>query len=257
MLIDMNIVHYDLKGNNIMINYSNNLPLILDFGLSIKVDEIKKDMLSKFFYVYAPEYSPWSLEIHYLSFILKVNENPSIKDLEHMVENYIDNTTNPIGILFSESFVTKFKRKCLKQLIKYKNMGKLNSIEYILKFWKTWDNFSLSIIFLNIFYYMYGKKGFPFPQPFLKIILEILLLNIHPDPEKRLTVENTSLIFNEKLLNFVQNLNNFKYILNLNKDFVKNKEEFKKRKDVQQTLMDTMTKKNKRMQAIELLKKQI
>jgi serine/threonine protein kinase len=245
MLIDMEIVHYDLKGNNIMVNYSNNLPLILDFGLSIKVDEIKKDMLDKFFYVYAPEYSPWALEIHYLSFLLKVNNNPSLKDLEYMVENYVDNATNPIGILFPESFVKTFKKNCLNQLIKYKNMGTSDSIVYILKFWNTWDNFSLSIIFLNIFYYIYGKKNIP-KQEFIKIILEILLMNVHPNPEMRLTVEKTSLLFNEKLLNFVQNLDNFKFISNLNKDFVKNKEEFKKRKKIHQTLMNTMTKKNKR-----------
>ena len=125
-------------------------------------------------------------------------------------------------------------------------MGSISSIEYILKFWNTWDNFSLSIIFLNIFYYIYGKKKIPKQQEFIKILLEILLINVHPNPEMRLSIKNTALIFNEKLLNFVQNLSNFKYISNLNKDFVKNKEEFKKRKMVQQTLMDTMTKKNKR-----------
>jgi len=245
MLISMKIVHYDLKGNNIMINFLNNLPLILDFGLSIKMDELKMDMLGKFFYVYAPEYSPWALEIHYLSFILKVNKNPSIKDLEDMVENYIESTTNPIGILFSESFVTNFKKSCLKQLIKYKNMGSQNSINYILKFWNTWDNFSLSIIFLNIFYYIYGKSKIP-KQNFIKIILEILILNVHPNPEKRLSIQNTSLEFNEKLLNFVQNLNNFKYISNLNKDFVKNKDEFKRRKKDHQTILDTITKKKQK-----------
>ena len=67
MLLSMNIVHYDLKGNNIMFNEINKLPLILDFGLSIKMDELKADNLEKFFYIYAPEYTPWCLEIHYLS----------------------------------------------------------------------------------------------------------------------------------------------------------------------------------------------
>ena len=59
--------------------------------------------------------------------------------------------------------------------------------------------------------------------------METLLLNLHPDPERRLSVEETSLQFNEKLLEFVQNLTNFKYISNLNKDFVKNKKMVKER----------------------------
>ena len=96
MLINMNIVHYDLKGNNIMVNRVNKLPLILDFGLSIKVDKLKSDILDKFFYTYAPEYAPWCLEIHYISYLLKVNSNPSKNDLEKMVERYVENDTNPI-----------------------------------------------------------------------------------------------------------------------------------------------------------------
>ena len=58
MLLELKIVHYDLKGNNIMFNQVNKLPLILDFGLSIKIDLLKTDTISKFFYVYAPEYVP-------------------------------------------------------------------------------------------------------------------------------------------------------------------------------------------------------
>jgi len=245
MLTELKIVHYDLKGNNIMINNVNNLPLVLDFGLSINMDELKIDLLDKFFYVYAPEYSPWALEIHYISFLLKINREPSMKDLETMVDRYIENETNPIGILFSDNFVERFKKLSLNQLIKYKNMGYTDSITYILSHWKTWDNFSLSVIYLNIFYYIYGKKKIP-KQDFIKIILEILLLNVHPNPEMRLSIRETVLIFNDKLMNFVQNLNNFKFIMNLNRDFVENKDEFKKRRNIQQTLMNTMTKKNKK-----------
>ena len=245
MLVEMKIVHYDLKGNNIMINNVNNLPLVLDFGLSISMNELKIDLLNKFFYVYAPEYSPWALEIHYLSFLLNVNREPSIRDLESMVDRYIENETNPVGILFSDSFVEKFKRLCLRQLKKYQAMGFTDSVTYILTQWRTWDNFSLSVIYLNIFYYIYGKKKIP-KQDFIKIILEILLLNVHPNPEMRLSIRETVLVFNDKLMNFVQNLSNFKFIMNLNKDFVENKNEFKKRRNIQQTVMDTMTKKNKR-----------
>lgn len=244
MLISMNIVHYDLKGNNIMFNEINKLPLILDFGLSIKMDELKVDYLEKFFYIYAPEYTPWCLEINYLSFLLKVNKDPSVVDLENMVDRMIDNETHPINILFSNSFINKYKSLCLKQLKKYKVMGSLDAISYILSTWKTWDNYSLSIIYMSFFYYIYSSKV-P-KQDFIKIILETLLLNLHPDPERRLSVKETSLQFNEKLLDFVKNLKNFKYISNLNKDFVKNKKMVKQRAKSYNEKMDTMTKKNRK-----------
>ena len=244
MLTSMNIVHYDLKGNNIMFNEINKLPLILDFGLSIKMDELKADNMDKFFYIYAPDYSPWPLEVHYISFLLKVNKDPSMSDLENMVSEFVDNDTSPINILFSQDFIDKYKTLCMNQLKKYKAMGSIDAISYILTTWKTWDNYSLSIIYMSFFYYIYSSKV-P-KQDFIKIILETLLLNLHPDPERRLSVEETSLQINEKLLEFVQNLTNFKYISNLNKDFVKNKKMVKERAKSYNKKMDTKTKKNRK-----------
>tara|TARA_B110000967_G_C18873431_1_gene556797 strand:+ start:848 stop:2011 length:1164 start_codon:yes stop_codon:yes gene_type:complete len=242
-LAEMKIVHYDLKGNNIMFNLVNKLPLVLDFGLSIDMTAVNSSNIDKYFYVYAPEYAPWCLEIHYLSFLLKVSSNPTDKDLIDMVDKYIDNDTNPVGMLFSNTFVDKFKKSCLIQLRKYKAMDKKDCISYILEQWKTWDNFSLSVIYLSFFYYIYSFKYKK--QEFVKIMLEVLLLNIHPNPEKRLSINDTSLIFNNKLLNFVQNVKNVKFISKLNKDFVKNKEGIIDRMNKRKKIMDTQTKKNK------------
>ena len=89
---------------------------------------------------------------------MKVNNNPSISDLENMVNNYVDNDTHPVDILFSEGFKTKYKRLCLNQLKKYKSMGATDSIAYILTCWNTWDNYSLSIIYMSFFYYIYSSK---------------------------------------------------------------------------------------------------
>lgn len=227
MLLELKIVHYDLKGNNIMFNEVNKLPLILDFGLSIKIDLLKTDTISKYFYVYAPEYVPWSLEIHYLCFLVKENANPTMKDLESMINRFIFNDTHPVNILFSNKFIQKYKQLCMLQLMRYKEMGPVDSISYILSFWHTWDNYALSMIYMSFFYYIYSDK-IP-KQEFIKILLETLLMNIHPNPEKRLTVQETSLKFNEKLLDFVSNMKNFKFISNLNKDFVENKDEVKNR----------------------------
>ena len=74
ILVDLNIVHYDLKGNNIMFDNSNQLPLILDFGLSIKIDEIKKENLTKHFYTYAQNIHHGHWDTLY-KFLLKVNSN--------------------------------------------------------------------------------------------------------------------------------------------------------------------------------------
>ena len=144
-----------------------------------------------------------------------------------MVNRFIDNDTHPIAILFSDKFIKDYKNLCMKQLEKYQTMGTIDAISYILTCWNTWDNYSLSILYLSFFYYIYSSKV-P-KQDFIKIMLETLLLNIHPNPSMRLSVQETSFKFNESLLNFVNNIKNFKYITNLNKDFVENKKKFENR----------------------------
>ena len=40
----------------------------------------------------------------YFIFLLKVNKDPSMSDLENMVSEFVDNDTSPINILFSLGF---------------------------------------------------------------------------------------------------------------------------------------------------------
>ena len=60
------IVHFDIKGDNILFNYDSEQPIIIDFGLSMDVTklEIKADILKKYFYIYAPDYYVWPLEVY-------------------------------------------------------------------------------------------------------------------------------------------------------------------------------------------------
>lgn len=224
IMVNLKIVHYDLKGNNIMFDSSNQLPLILDFGLSIKMDEIEKENLTKHFYTYAPEYSPWALELHYINFLLKVNPNPSNKDLEEMASRFVNSKTNPVSTVFSKEFSDKFEKTCLNQLKKYNKIPTLEKkLKRLYKYYDTWDNYALSIIYITIFHFIYPsfKKN-----NFIEIMVEILLQNIHPDPEKRLKVKETVIVFNEKLLNFVNNVENYRFIKNINSDFIENKTNF-------------------------------
>ena len=240
IMVNLNIVHYDLKGNNIMFDSSNQLPLILDFGLSIKMDEIKKENLTKHFYTYAPEYSPWALELHYINFLLKVNPNPTNKDLEEMASRFVNSETNPVSIVFSREFIDKFEKSCLNQLKKYNRIPTLEKkLKTLYKYYDTWDNYALSVIYITIFHFIYPsfKKN-----NFIEIMVEILLQNIHPDPEKRLKVKETVNIFNEKLLHFVNNVENYRFIKNINSDFIENKSNFKSKAKKFNNAIETVSK---------------
>ena len=80
-LIFSNVVHFDLKGPNIIFDKKLNLPIIIDFGLSFNVNDLNSQNLFNYFYVYAPQYYIWPLEVHYLNFLLHINAEPNDKDL--------------------------------------------------------------------------------------------------------------------------------------------------------------------------------
>ena len=126
MLIEKQILHYDLKGTNILFDMEKETPILIDFGLSVQISNIDFDdnlqtlmnNLKNIFYVYAPEYSIWSLEIHYLSYILHKNKEPTVMELTDIAEKYVMEN-KALNKNFSPWFLKKYKEKCIKQLKKY------------------------------------------------------------------------------------------------------------------------------------------
>jgi len=197
MLIDKKIVHYDIKGDNILFNERMKLPSIIDFGLSLNMEKINIQNLSNYFYVFAPEYYIWPLEIHYLSFIVKKKRDPTIIDLEFIANEFV---LNNIAIIknFSPQFIEDYKKLCMKQLLAYNKLNYEQAIKKILSCWDTWDNYSLSVLYLKIIYYL-NLNGY-LDNPFLSFLTEILLINISPDPSKRFNIPDTIHTFNKFLI---------------------------------------------------------
>ena len=82
----------------------------------------------------------------------------------------------------SEKDFEEYKYKSLNQLKKYKRMGYSKSIVYILKYWDTWDNFSLSFLYLK---YIHFLQQFLKTDPFIERMKNKWIKNIHPNPEER------------------------------------------------------------------------
>ena len=201
MLISKELMHYDIKGSNILFDIDKENPILIDFGLSVQISKIDfnnteailMSKLKNIFYVYAPEYYLWSLEIHYLSYILHKNKEPTNDELNELATKYVKEN-KALNKNFSPWFLKKYKEKCIRQLKKYNDMPYMNRIEYLFGYWETFDNYALSIMYLKFLRYI-NINGF-LDNHFIIFFSKLLLKNIDPNPDNRLTIVETIHTFN-------------------------------------------------------------
>jgi serine/threonine protein kinase len=214
-LNSLNIVHFDLKTDNILFDKNTFYPKIIDFGISIPLDNLNKDNILNYFYVFAPEYYIWSLEIHFINYLLYEKNTLNKDDIERITDEYYDNyffknlNKNDLNLLIINS---------LDFFSKYIDKKKEFVIYDLLNFSNTWDNYSLSILFLT----MINKKQTSF--------YNLLLNNINSNPDKRLSLEKSLETFNnimsdidfnniyidnniEMLTKYTNTVSSFKYII--------------------------------------------
>jgi serine/threonine protein kinase len=201
-LMKNGIVHYDFKWDNAVIDLKTGLPVILDFGISIPInlllDQEQKqkqnqqkddadaasvvyDMYRDYFYVYFPEYSLWSIEIHLVNYVLNKHSRITPESLKQTIETYVD--SNGAFTILSPEFIERYKKLCYSTLERFIDQSRKYVISECLKYWNTWDNYALSISYLQIIKFI-STSGFTSNQ-FLISFSEILMDNIHPDPARR------------------------------------------------------------------------
>ena len=184
-LKEKKLIHFDLKENNILIDEKRNVPVIIDFGLSINMNPLLKKPMdpyiyTKTFYTYYDKYPPWCLEIVLISFIVnnvsvdsiwgggKINSKrrkpKQIKesdfvwisnivkkeDLLSIVDHYFEE--NPVIKMISLDTRKKYKKNWHDwiQTIytdKKSTVYGMFMVNKLIESWATWDTFGLSVIF--------------------------------------------------------------------------------------------------------------
>lgn len=189
------VIHFDLKLSNILIEKSKKIPIIIDFGLSIPLDDFRPETYNKYFYAYSPSYYIWCIEIHIICYLVKVNPVLTKDALVYLINEYVQNN---IGLkIFSDAFVRRFRDTAVDYYTKLiVNTGATRDeiIKKLLKYIHTWDTYSLSLMFLCFIQFI-SFHGFVYN----KLIIEfskLLLLNFHPNPEKRMDFDETKRKYN-------------------------------------------------------------
>jgi hypothetical protein len=141
--------------------------------------------------------------------------------IEEFCELFVENLN--ILRLFSEKYKKSYKEQCVETMRKYINLSRNDIINDILEKNNKWDVYGISMLYLQIFGCI--SRVFSLKDTFISKITLELSRNIHPNSDKRMSLEETLYAFN-KLLNeqenwsFVNKLDNSK-IQQLFEEFAK------------------------------------
>ena len=273
LLIKFKIVHYDLKENNILVEKRHQLPYIIDFGLSIDVSRLQQHPWSEkqednskstihsdilyqtqsskifqynylwrqHFYVHAPDYFLWPIEVHLMTYLINENETLTDDSLRKICYEYISN--NKAIAYMSRDFKKKMFKISVSTFSRFVEQPREVVLNELLKYWDKWDIYAVNIMFLKTLYEMlfqrdtvsderdvdtpdtqdsevslnehrqnildpnYSEKNTHFHSKYKiklkhkynnqKIMntIQVMLRNIHPNPDKRMTPEETKAFF--------------------------------------------------------------
>lgn len=157
-LAEKNIIHFNVKENNIMYDESNHSPIIIDFSVSYNPsvlkteDDYKKSFYTTLFYPY------WCFDIYVLSFIIHKDEKSNLfseEILNELVESYLTDFKD-----FSQKWLTNikeeeynnYKKELLSFFSSYVGEPFEKVFESLFKeeIYSTWDNYSLALTYLII-----------------------------------------------------------------------------------------------------------
>ena len=186
--------------------------------------------------------SPKNIDYTYISHILNKLEDFTFQPFEihilyffvhhHMVtishsfiddfcENFVENLN--VLRLYSENYKKAYKEQCIETMKKYVNLQRKEIIDDILERNDKWDVYGVSMIYLQIFGCI--SRVFSLKGTFISKITLELSKNLHPNSDRRMTLEETLNIFNKYLneennWDFVNKLDNSK-LEELFNDFAK------------------------------------
>ena len=192
LLLQNNIVHNNISSFSIGIDETKE-PFLFKFELSMVLTKsnVNIEYLRKYFFTYKPDYYYWSLELHALSYLISNNLSTfTLIHIDNLLEDIIKN--NKIISKFGMNIKNLYESEGKKYLSKFINKPLDHIVPEILKYSTTWDNFRLSIVYLEIII-----NHFHLSNKFIQNFIKLLLINTHFNPALRHSISKTIDTFEE------------------------------------------------------------
>ena len=200
-LLTNNIIHFDLKPNNIIYDEIQGVPIIIDYGLSFNIKNIMDNQEESYYekYFLTDEYYIfWCIEIIMISQIIYDYKDGNVtkENLDAILQK-IQSDKYYLKILSTQDREI-FKTKYTEYFSKYIDQPWKNMMNDLLKEdnYKTWDNYSLCV---SLLFVLNNNESLKYNAPeYIKLIKEIVLSM----PGERIGIEETR----TRLLEIVHNI---------------------------------------------------
>ena len=201
LLVAHRLVHFDLHSDNVHFHVDSGVPLLIDFGMSIALDEPTEHDCR----VFGPEVEWWCLDISLLALWQRQQDQgqrqrdqDQDQDQDQPLYDFMDAHV-PEGHflhrLLTPDEVEAYKASGAAQIKRHQAMTKEASMAALWAGWETWDNFSVSVILLTLLGALFEDRWRE--NAIVEAFVQLLLANVDPDPQKRHSIAETRRQFDQ------------------------------------------------------------
>jgi len=207
------IVHLNIIPTNILFNSDNN-PILSNFTNSFHFPTLNEERKSNLFKSYIPKtqtqnpnptniFYTQPLEVYVISFLENQENNSSLSlsNIELLCSNFTTLSFSSLSI-FSETYIKEYKEHAVFSLRCYINKPKEYVINDLLNNSSTWNNYSLSMLYLHLlnFHFVDTREcASKLNNQFITSFSQLLMNNIHAKVAYRCSASQTLELFEEVL----------------------------------------------------------
>jgi len=197
-LNDANIIHFDMKENNVMCRDISGHPILIDFGMSINVENIATEefYVEDAFFTQDVIYGPWCIDVILINHMVGKHaqpgwrdESPSPVDVKKVIQEYVEKNTGFLMVLTVDQR-NEYRTSIEAYIMQFVEGGLLSMptkgdiYDELIKYVKSWDNYGVAIMFLSMLKTL-NLTEYKTSTPFMNKYVSILTSVVMSTPDKR------------------------------------------------------------------------
>ena len=180
LLVSNQIIHNSLNCNTIVVNKES--PILTNFSRSIDLQNSAFNWSQYFLLRKLDKFCP--VEFYLLQYQVTNKQELSMYNIETIIKEFSKDCLKDSKIDINFSY-----------FVKYTNKSFLKNLEEALKYWNTWDNYALSMVYLDMLNNTFLNKDNKFISDFMKLLVGYINL----EPSKRGLFNLTLTLFEDMI----------------------------------------------------------